>query len=694
MSGGAYNYTKPPVAVPTETSVAVSECGQHLREYGAYLVWGLSDDDSVVAMQLLPAAVVFILAVLDLQFRKPALSPLREFRACQQPITLILPSLVWRTMNWCTCCAWIVVELWGAGVDLPATVFQMYCAGDCSVGDVPGRDCSPGVPPRADDLGPLASDELGPNHPINIQDLRTLLLPIAVAAPMLVFVNGLLCVWAWQYYAGVHNLYRSLFNHGPEWFKTVATPDCYLSELSGMELILGAADTMLVNIPVCWMASRLYDLGLGLGMFGHINLAMSIVTYILNTWLFADKSPIVDGYRWNNGGSPNFCPTSSSGLAEFLVWLLFFPVAWIAMGFTALPVLQLLRTGFDPRTMRLNWCCVPRYHHHRTRGFGQNDAVAVLLNRERFPWFQQKAWKIWLTAEQRRALLPSLDRNVGNESLFPLMVEYEAQQRRAQMEAARSASSAAARSVAAGMSQVMVLSMPTTIYQPCDNVTASDAAVRCEDPIKQREGASHEDVVSLDNDDNGVQIALCSICYEEVEPGSRVFAMQCSHVQHYDCMKLWIVRKPECPECRQRLPLPNVAATTAQLNLRSPAMDMVTPSPHPGTQEQEQREDEMTATQRRAMARRERIRANQTERMQIIQQGRWQSDPEREQTANVVESAVESEERSPVALGADIGRNEVSVNPLTSSPSSFAAGMNADDEAAAGIVEDTVIEDL
>ena len=102
MSGNPYNYTKAPLPVSAETSVTVSECGQNLHDYGAYLVWGLSDDDSVVAMQLLPAAVVFILAVLDLQLRKPALSPVREHRECQRPITLILPSLVWRTMNWCT----------------------------------------------------------------------------------------------------------------------------------------------------------------------------------------------------------------------------------------------------------------------------------------------------------------------------------------------------------------------------------------------------------------------------------------------------------------------------------------------------------------------------------------------------------------------------------------------------------------
>lgn len=687
-SNSAYNYTKPPLpSFPAAPAVA-SECGQNMElDYGtSYLGWGLSDEDSVKAAQLFPATVVFVLAGLDLHLRKPALSPVREYRECQWPIALILPSLVWRTINWCTCLAWIVLELWGGGIDLPAAVFHMSCAGDCSVGDVPGLDCHPAAPPLARDLGPLVSHELGANHRVTIDDLRALLLPIALAAPVLLFANGLLCFWAWQYYSGVHNLYRSLFSHGPEWFKTVATPDAYLSELAGMELILGAADTMLVNIPVCWMASRLYDSGLGLGLFGHINLAMSIVTYILNSWLFADKSPIIDSYRWQNGGTPNFCPTSSARLPEYLVWLVIFPIAWIAMGFTALPALQLLRTGFDPRAMRLNWCCVPRFHHHRTQGFGQNDAVAVILDKERFPWFQQKAWKVWLSAEERRAILPSLDRNVGNESLFPLFVEHETQQRRAEVQATRSLASAAARSAAESMSQAMMLSLPTTIYQPrrCDNAAANGAAVVCLTGQTESVGPESIAAAALDDAAEGAEAALCSICYESVEPGSRIFVLHCPHVQHYECMKLWVVRKAECPECRQRLPHPHIAATAAQLDRSSPSMAMAT-TVLAGTPEPEQRQDEMTETQRRAVARRERIRANQVERMQMIQQGRRQPDP-------VQLPPVESGERSLVGQSEEADSSEVLVNPLTASPTSSLA--EAREDAATDVVEDMLVEDL
>jgi hypothetical protein len=114
-----------------------------------------------------------------------------------------------------------------------------------------------------------------------------------------------------------------------------------------------------------------------------------------------------------------------------------------------------------------------------------------------------------------------------------------------------------------------------------------------------------------------------------------------------DCMKLWVVRKPECPECRQELPLPNFNAavqqltgangrgssTGTQLDVRPPTMAMSppgTPDREPQLhgsshgQQQEEGSAETTAAQRRAAARRERIQSTQAERMQFIQEGRWQ----------------------------------------------------------------------
>ncbi len=49
-------------------------------------------------------------------------------------------------------------------------------------------------------------------------------------------------------------------------------------------------------------------------------------------------------------------------------------MCWINTAIAAFPAFVLIVTGFDPRVMRLNWF-LPRFSHHRTPGFGHNDAV-------------------------------------------------------------------------------------------------------------------------------------------------------------------------------------------------------------------------------------------------------------------------------------------------------------------------------
>ena len=139
--------------------------------------------------------------------------------------------------------------------------------------------------------------------------------------------------------------------------------------------------------------------------------------------------------------------------------------------------------------------------------------------------------------------------------------------------------------------------------------------------------------VVIDLSDEEEDMALCSICYEVVDAGETVFAMSCRHVQHFDCMKLWVVRKPECPECRQTLPLPTVEEITLRVQahahaqgngVRPPTMAMQMPLP-PGTPSLVVAADgvALTATQVRAAARRERIAENRQERLAFIQNGRF-----------------------------------------------------------------------
>ena len=166
MPGHPHNYTKPGLG-PLPPNVFVPDCNDPTlgrSPHAQYELWGLAEDDEVVMLQLIPALVVFVLAVLDLQLRTPALSPVREHRECQMSITAILPSLVWRTINWCTCCLWIVMELWGRAIDIPEVVFLMHCAGDCVEGDIVGQDCTPGGPPRVRELGDLAQRQIRLTH--------------------------------------------------------------------------------------------------------------------------------------------------------------------------------------------------------------------------------------------------------------------------------------------------------------------------------------------------------------------------------------------------------------------------------------------------------------------------------------------------------------------------------------------------
>jgi hypothetical protein len=328
---------------------------QSRAEAGGSSIWayGLQPEhrSATTVLQLLPAGLVMLWAILDLALRTPPQSPGREMMEVERDIKVTLPSLIWRVVNWWTCFAWVVVELWGASLDTAG----LAAMGSCQ------------------------SNE-------EVEAVRRGVRDVAWMASLCLLFNGLLCAWALQFYHGVHRLYHRLGATNADGERRYPIPaDAYLAELTGIELILGAADTCMVNLPVGVFCSQLFDLGVGLGMMGHLNLAVSVVTYILNTWLFADKSPTIDSYRMRNGGAPNYCPTSSARLWEFLLYIIAFPVAWLSMGLCALPALSLIFSGFDPGSMRLNWCCVPRFHHHRTEEFASNEMVNALFNLFRFP---------------------------------------------------------------------------------------------------------------------------------------------------------------------------------------------------------------------------------------------------------------------------------------------------------------------
>jgi hypothetical protein len=44
---------------------------------------------------------------------------------------------------------------------------------------------------------------------------------------------------------------------------------------------------------------------------------------------------------------------------------------------------------------------------------------------------------------------------------------------------------------------------------------------------------------------------VCSICLCDVEDGDVVGDLNCQHLLHKDCLKVWLVRQNKCPLCQQ-----------------------------------------------------------------------------------------------------------------------------------------------
>ncbi|ESN95337.1 hypothetical protein HELRODRAFT_153615, partial [Helobdella robusta] len=45
----------------------------------------------------------------------------------------------------------------------------------------------------------------------------------------------------------------------------------------------------------------------------------------------------------------------------------------------------------------------------------------------------------------------------------------------------------------------------------------------------------------------------CSICSEDFIEKSFVCELQCRHVYHFACIRLWLLKKSSCPFCRQAI---------------------------------------------------------------------------------------------------------------------------------------------
>eukprot|EP01052_Picozoa_sp_SAG31_P017906 SAG31_NODE_1245_length_9134_cov_6.012064_10_plen_473_part_00 len=139
---------------------------------------------------LIPAVLITICAVADLGVRTILPSPERELMEVNFSIIKLLPSIIWRSANWLTCCGWIVSELWGYGVPDVAELAQL---GTC--------DSIPHVSDGSDDYAARST-----------LSVRQTLNTLAWLASGCLVLNGLLCLWAIQFYYGIHSVYRKIGN--------------------------------------------------------------------------------------------------------------------------------------------------------------------------------------------------------------------------------------------------------------------------------------------------------------------------------------------------------------------------------------------------------------------------------------------------------------------------------------------------
>jgi hypothetical protein len=72
-----------------------------------------------------------------------------------------------------------------------------------------------------------------------------------------------------------------------------------------------------------------------------------------------------------------------------------------------------------------------------------------------------------------------------------------------------------------------------------------------DDELQDDTGDAAQNTTSLDNDDDDHQLDCCQICLQEFKVGDRVsWSTGCNHVYHLNCIKEWLLKKKDCPYCR------------------------------------------------------------------------------------------------------------------------------------------------
>merc|ERR1719387_501286 len=104
---------------------------------------------------------------------------------------------------------------------------------------------------------------------------------------------------------------------------------------------------------------------------------------------------------------------------------------------------------------------------------------------------------------------------------------------------------------------------------------------RLEEEFVEERGMNDEDIEDLEGEALATEAGECSICYEEISIGQRVWLLPCSgnHRFHMQCLEPWLRRNGTCPLCRAELPRSPRSAprTPRRARPQSPRADPTTP---------------------------------------------------------------------------------------------------------------------
>jgi len=104
---------------------------------------------------------------------------------------------------------------------------------------------------------------------------------------------------------------------------------------------------------------------------------------------------------------------------------------------------------------------------------------------------------------------------------------------------------------------------------------------RLEEEFVEERGMNDEDIEDLEGEAVATEAGECSICYEEIAVGQRVWHLPCpgAHRFHIQCLEPWLRRNGSCPMCRAELPRsPRSTPRTPPLaRPQSPRADPTTP---------------------------------------------------------------------------------------------------------------------